>query len=140
VAGLADAVGELGSTGRRIRDGGALEEPRYVEAEQAPLRVADLAVDMLGELPGRGCAATNKETKTGSISGRKPVWIHLGSAAGLDPSEGSAHIWFSPRRKRGFALESGDLGGQLTAGQAASQAAGQAARVITSCLRLARCE
>jgi hypothetical protein len=47
---LTDSIGELGSTGRRVCDCGALEEARLVEVEQAFLAVADLVVDELGYL------------------------------------------------------------------------------------------
>jgi hypothetical protein len=46
----ADAVGELGTTGRRVTDCGAIEKSRTVEVEQTLLRVTRFAVYELSEL------------------------------------------------------------------------------------------
>jgi hypothetical protein len=106
VASLADTVGELGSTRKRVDNCGAFKEARSIQAKQTSLGFMDAAVNESRKLNARGHAAADEEPKAGPIHHGQTANVYLDGAAGLDPSEGSAHIGSSLFRRLGFTLDS----------------------------------
>ena len=114
----------------------AFKQARTIQAKQASLSFMHLAVDESRKLISCGHAAADEEPKAGPIVHGQAAGVDLISAAGLDLSEGRAHIGSSLLPNRRFTLDSAESLGSFATVQATAQATSQATSAISADLRV----